>query len=403
MHAGERVAQAIDARRVQPESVIDLTNGAGPVKAGFGRVTIRFEIPRAPRRIQVGTPTKAIVIVTKPDGTEISDENANNAVYPLVVNAGVATVALPGLPVTTPTPPSSMTSNAHVLTVLFGNWSGAAPSTYAGLTSGQFQFGSRANGKYTFTSQLLGRDLRATNLTPNQSDALLSSGWTRFDVVSGYSPTVSNIRVMPHFPMHFQNSASYLAPENPGPASYSALISIGRQNSTVQTGIFSDSGGIIRLRHPALNPDEVDVSTQTLTSVDGTTGANRRILRMVVQLETTTFTSAPRLSVWKYDPVGGASSSINPDVSNRQMTLVAQTINNSGYTLANKLALADIDVTGPVIPNFNMVLQDLDAAEFNVVDFALSGLPASTEMRVWLIPLGTHVVTSGGFSPDMFQ
>ncbi len=391
--------------------LIDLSGGQPPAP-GFGRLVVDLRHRDVfDRRVQAALPQNAILVVTRPGGGEVTDQDNNPAIYTAPIVAGVSTIVLPGLPSTTTEISGAITPTSYVLDVLLGTWEPfVPPSSYGDLTVAPLAYGVETTPGVTFgfTPQKFSGDLLELGDDPSAPANvryLVASGWTRASVSAGLKPSIATVTTGTHLRYRLINSAAFLATDEvPGSPEHRAQIDKGVYNTSVLQNLRSDSSGQLRLRHPGLNPDEIDLSTDPLTTIDGATRSNKRVLRMQVQLTgATTFSSPPALTAWTYDPAAASTSSVAPDVSALPLDLYAPTAQNPGFDLANQLAFGDLDFSAAQVDSTSMELLDLTPGEFNIVDLVLTGLPPNAALNLWLVPLGTYLITSGPYAPTQVR
>lgn len=390
--------QGVGARRavdIDTLPRVDLTGG-NPVRPGYGRLRVVVDQHASGRRIQAAD-QRLILVVTRPGGGEVEDEFGQPAVYSVTASGGLFTITLPGLPPTTTAVGGSLSSSAYVLSALIGNWDAfVAPTSYTDLTSGILAYGSQSEGTFTLSS--FGLDMVSSDLEPDTDSMLLSSGFARADITSGVSPTVT-IQTYTHWQKHFQNSPVAFVPQNPGPATFAQLIATGSANVISMSNLTIDDEGELRLRNPAFNPGEVDLLPVAVGSIP----ANRRVARLTVFLTgSETFSTAPTVTVKVRDVAAGTTSALDSPVEGQALTLFQSGATNEAFSLAGKLAYLDLDLSGPVAQG-EITVSGLVAATYNVVDFALAGLPAGAAARVYLAPLGTAYIMSGPSTPNAFE
>jgi len=380
-----------------PARNVDLA-GEAPVKPGFGRIRVVVDNSAAGRRTQ-GTDQYLILAITRPGGEKIKDENGGDAVYSATAVNGVMTITLPGLPTTTTQTSGAQTGAALVINALIGNWDAfAAPTTYAALAAGTLQYGSAT--ATTFVLDNLGKNLVKSTEAANSSSTLLSSGFARADVSAGLVPTVT-LSTHLHLQKRFSNWPTTLAPESPTPAELLELVATGSANVTVISSLRSDASGMLRLRHPAFNPDEVDAAPTAV----GNIAADRRVARVLVQTaDGSPLSSAPRLTVQTYDPTAGTRDGITPPVTDSPFSLNLTTGgSNAAFSLDQTMAWISVDLSGPLAGPTGFSVSDLQPAAYNVLDLTLAGLPASKQLKVYFLPLGTAYIMSGAYTPNRFQ
>lgn len=359
--------------------VINLAKGTP--RAGFGRMTIQVPVGgKGTRAVQAIGSQRLIVIITKPDGSEVQDENGHDAVYSAAVSSGVATVTLPGLPPTTTSTSGGPSANAYTVTTLIGNWDDSSlPSDYtyaemAGDGSWAFDYGTRSEGKFTFDE--FGSDLIPSTTLDGSTEAaefpngrLQRSGFGRADITSGVQTTIT-VSNFEHFITNFVNSTTFDAAK-------------ARANVTSLTGLVADDAGKVRVRHPGL----------ALNTIDDASG---RKLRFVVSLQddtTKSMSSPPAMSIKKYDPAGGTYSAT---LTAPSFSAVLTSTANAGFSSLNsEMAYADADLTAV----------NTSVSASNIVDFEfdLGSAMAGATVRLYALPLGTNGIMSGAFAPSIFE
>lgn len=361
------------------KQVINLAKGTP--KAGYGRMTIQVPVAaKGTRGIQAIGDQRLIVVITKADGSEVTDENGHDAVYSEEVSDGVAEVTLPGLPPTTTETTGGPTANAYTVTTLIGNWDETGlPSDYtydemAGDGSWAFDYGTRSEGKFTFSD--FGADLIPSTDLDGSDEAtefpdgrLQRSGFGRADITSGVQTTIT-VSNFEHIITNFVNSTTFDAAK-------------ARANVTSLTGLIADDNGKVRVRHPGL----------ALNTIDDASG---RMLRFVVSLQddnTRSMSSAPNMSINKYDSAAGSySASLTAPGFSSVLTSSA----NAGFSsLDSEMAYADADLTSV----------NASTTAKNIVDFEfdLGAAMAGATVRLYALPLGTNGVMSGAFAPSIFE
>lgn len=400
LQAGNMTGRAVGVAAESTGPVIDLSDGKA-LKSGFGRLTVKLRGPSIRRSVQAVGTQYAIIVVTKPGGGEVTDENGDDAVYWAPVDTGVATFILPGLPPTTTEVSGPQTANAYVVNALVGDWDGfVGPDSYEDLTSGDLAYGSRSEGTFSFDN--LGKDLVSSEVTPSVDSMLLASAWGRGDVTSGVTPVVQ-MTTYTHFQNSFQQSpVSLEGSETVGSVAHGLLINKGAENVTSLSNLTVDSTGALRLRQPAMDPDGVDVLPRELGSIP----THHKPARLLVQLTSggSSFDGfSPIVTGAVYDPAAGTTSELDTPASNQALTTTVTAFSNPGYSLANTLAWTDIDLAGPTAGPSTFTIEGLVNSEPNVVDFTLTGLPPGATARVYFLPLGTAYIMSGPFTPNTFE
>ena len=97
---------------------------------------------------------------------------------------------------------------------------------------------------------------------------------------------------------------------------------------------------------------------------------------------------SPAMTLFRFDPEDASSSAVAGAAGSFASTL--PTGSNSGFVGAGKIVWRDIDLTS--LPGGG-----------EAIDFQLTGLPASTRVKVWSMPLGTKWSVSGPYTPNLFQ
>ncbi len=380
-----------------PVHHVDLA-GERPVRPGFGRFKVVIDRLASARRIQADD-QYLILAITKPGGGQISDENGDEAVYSTQAVNGVMVRTLPGLPNTTAQATGSLTADAYVINALVGNWTPfTPPTTYAALTgAGVLGYGSSTNSLFKLDN--FGKNLVNSTLPALTANVLQASGYARVDISPGLVPSVT-IPTRLHVGKRFSNSPRSLEPLNPTPAEIAGLVASGSANVTLIKNLKSDATGTLRLRHPAFNPDEVDLAESGLGSIP----ANRRVGRVIVQTsDGSILPAAPAVTVETYDPTAGETTGITPTVSNKVLSFSLTSGSNTAFTLDRTMAWADLDLSGPLAGSTGFTVADLVPAAFNVLDITLSGLPVSTLLRVYFLPVGSAYIMSGATTDNRFK
>ncbi|MBM3267599.1 MAG: hypothetical protein FJZ01_08120 [Candidatus Sericytochromatia bacterium] len=358
------------------EQVIDLSGGKAPA-LGYGKLTLRVPISNATRNIQAAADL-LVVVVTKKDGTELTDEDGNKAVYKASVSGGIAKVTLPGLPATTTSTAGGMDpATAYVITTLMGNWlAGDVPSIPGADGYNEIEavddtwtgYGSNAGGPFVFD---LGSNLVAYDTGTPAANGLISSGYGRADISPGLQSTVDITSWIHMQKRHLETGVNSL---NFGDLTDLDTSAEGQKavKNVITTTIKSDASGNIKMRMPG-------VLTSNFAEIRAAgAGTGVRTLRIVASTNGGGALGTPNAAVTEWEQDGD----VLPLLGSGAMSTQIAAGNNSAFTLNGKIAWRDVNLASAITTKRN-------------IDISLSGLPQNTNIDVSTIPLGVQWIMTG--------